>query len=65
MQTIELTERNFICGDVVSGTPRVQCHGKIEAKKLEEILTQIKSGALIDRIIQSGSVVYVHLKGGN
>ena len=49
----------------MSATPRIQCHGKAEAKKLEEILTQIKNGTIINQIIQSGSVVYVHLQGGN
>ena len=47
-----------------SATPRVLCHGKAEAKKLEEILKQIKNGAIIKNIIQSGSVVYVDFQGG-
>ena len=49
----------------MSATPRVQCYGKAEAKKLEEILTQIKNGAIIDKVIQIGAVVYVQFQGGN
>ena len=49
----------------MSATPRVLCHGKAEAKHLEDILKQIKNGAIIDKIIQSGSIVYVQFQGGN
>lgn len=46
-----------------SGTPRIQCHGRCEAEKLEEILNRIKNGAKFDGAVRSGSVVYIHLDG--
>ena len=42
-------------------TPRVQCHGREEAKLLEQILNKVKQGDLITQVIRAGSVVYVHL----
>jgi hypothetical protein len=46
-----------------SGTPRIQCHGRSEAEKLEEILNRIKNGAKFDGVVRTGSIVYVHLDG--
>ena len=42
-------------------TPRIQCHGKAEAKKLEEILFRIKTGTVIKKVTQMGSLVYIDL----
>lgn len=43
-------------------TPKIQCHGKVEAKKLEEILFRIKTGAVIRKVTQVGAIVYIDLK---
>lgn len=47
----------------MSATPRVLCHGRKEAEKLEEILTRIKKGTPLDDFTRMGAVVYVHFKG--
>lgn len=46
----------------MEATPRIQCHGKAEAKKLEEILFRIKTGTIIKKVTQMGSIVYIDLK---
>lgn len=43
-------------------TPKIKCHGKAEAKKLEDILFRIKTGTIIKKVTQMGSIVYVDLK---
>ncbi|MCJ7634988.1 hypothetical protein MUP77_21685 [Candidatus Bathyarchaeota archaeon] len=43
-------------------TPRIQCYGKAEAKKLEEILFRIKTGTIIKKVTQLGAIVYIDLK---
>jgi len=47
----------------MSGTPRVLCHGKTEAKNLEEILTRIQKGEPIKSFVRAGSTVYIHFGG--
>lgn len=42
-------------------TPKIQCHGKAEAKKLEEILFRIKTGTVIKKVTQMGAIVYIDL----
>ena len=46
-------------------TPRIQCHGKAEAEKLERLLEKVRRGNPIKQIIRFGSVVYVHLEDEN
>ena len=46
----------------MEATQRIQCHGKAEAKKLEEILFRIRTGTIIKKVTQMGAVVYVDLK---
>ncbi len=46
-------------------TPRVLCHGRKEAEKLERILEKIKQGNPITSITRIGSTVYVHLEDEN
>ena len=42
-------------------TPKIQCHGRKEAKKLEEILFRIKTGTVIKKVTQMGAIVYIDL----
>ena len=46
-------------------TPKILCHGRKEAERLEQILQKIKQGDPIKQIIRVGSVVYVHLEDEN
>jgi len=42
-------------------TPRVQCHTRKDAEKLEKILQKIKQGDAITEIARMGTVVYIHM----
>jgi len=42
-------------------TPRVQCHTRKDAEKLEKILQKIRQGNSITEIIREGSVIYIHM----
>jgi len=43
-------------------TPKILCHGRQQAKILEEILNRIKGGATVENVSRVGSTVYVHLR---
>lgn len=42
-------------------TPRVQCHTRKDAEKLEQILQKVKQGDSITDINRMGAVVYIHM----
>ena len=46
-------------------TPRVQCHTRKDAEKLEQILEKISHGDSITQVVRSGSVIFIHLVDEN
>jgi len=50
-----------ICETESVQTPRIQCHTRKDAEKLEKLLQKVKQGDSITDISRMGAVIYIHM----